>query len=89
MSVNMLFVIGAPRSGTTMLEHMLSAHSMVQGGPEPHLLTPLAHLGPWAKVDKAPYDHVLAAESQRLGLPVADPIRSGAAFDALVDSCLA
>lgn len=66
MSVKMLFVIGAPRSGTTMLEHMLSAHSQVQGGPEPHLLTPLAHLGPWAKVDKAPYDHVLAAESQRI-----------------------
>jgi hypothetical protein len=62
----MLFVIGAPRSGTTMLERMLSAHSMIQGGPEPHLLTPLAHLGPWDKVDKAPYDHVLAAESQKL-----------------------
>jgi hypothetical protein len=66
MSVQMLFVIGAPRSGTTMLERMLSSHSMIQGGPEPHLLTPLAHLGPWAKVDKAPYDHILAAESQRL-----------------------
>lgn len=66
MAVRMLFVIGAPRSGTTMLEHMLSSHSMIQGGPEPHLLTPLAHLGPWAKVDKAPYDHVLAAESQKL-----------------------
>ena len=62
----MLFVIGSPRSGTTMLERMLSAHSMVQGGPEPHLLTPLAHLGVWDKVDEAPYDHILAAESQRL-----------------------
>lgn len=62
----MLFVVGAPRSGTTMLERMLASHSMIQGGPEPHILTPLAHLGPWAKVDKAPYDHVLAAESQRL-----------------------
>lgn len=66
MSVKMLFVIGAPRSGTTMLERMLSSHSMIQGGPEPHLLTPLAHLGVWDKVDKAPYDHVLAAESQKL-----------------------
>ena len=66
MPVQMLFIIGAPRSGTTMLEHMLSSHSCIQGGPEPHLLTPLAHLGPWAKVDKAPYDHVLAAESQKL-----------------------
>ena len=30
-----------------------------------------------------------ARESARLGLPVADPVRGGAAFDALVDSCLA
>lgn len=66
MTVPMLFVIGAPRSGTTMLERMLGAHGDIQGGPEPHLLTPLAHLGVWDKVDKAPYDHVLAAESQKL-----------------------
>ncbi len=32
---------------------------------------------------------LMARESQRLGLPVADPIRGGAAFDALVDNCLA
>lgn len=32
---------------------------------------------------------LLAAEAQRLGLPVADPIRGGPAFEALVDSCLA
>ena len=31
---------------------------------------------------------VLAAESKRLGLPVADPIRGGAEFESLVDSCL-
>lgn len=30
----------------------------------------------------------LHAESERLGLPVADPIRGGAAFDALVEKCL-
>ncbi|HOZ45990.1 MAG TPA: sulfotransferase [Candidatus Hydrogenedentes bacterium] len=65
MSVKMLFVIGAPRSGTTMLERMLASHSMILGGPEPHLLTPLAHLGIWDKVDKAPYDHILAAQSQK------------------------
>lgn len=66
MSVPMLFVISAPRSGSTMLERMLESHSMILGGPEPHLLTPLAHLGIWANVNKAPYDHILAAESQRL-----------------------
>ena len=32
---------------------------------------------------------VMAAESERLGLPVADPVRRGPAFDRLVDSCLA
>ena len=63
--VNLVFVIGAPRSGTTMLERMLSSHSQIQGGPEPHLLTPLAHLGVWDKVDKAPYDHILAAQLPR------------------------
>lgn len=66
MSVRMLFVISSPRSGSTMLERMLESHSQIAGGPEPHLLTPLAHLGVWDKVDKAPYDHVLAAESQKL-----------------------
>lgn len=62
----MVFVISSPRSGSTMLERMLESHSMILGGPEPHLITPLAHLGVWDKVDKAPYDHVLAAESQKL-----------------------
>jgi uncharacterized NAD-dependent epimerase/dehydratase family protein len=31
---------------------------------------------------------LLATESARLGLPVADPIRGGAPFEALVDNCL-
>jgi len=32
---------------------------------------------------------IIAAEGARLGLPVADPIRGGDAFERLVDSCLA
>jgi hypothetical protein len=48
-----------------MLERMLSAHSLVRGGPEPHLLTPLAHLGVWRNVDKAPYDHIVAGIGQK------------------------
>jgi uncharacterized NAD-dependent epimerase/dehydratase family protein len=31
---------------------------------------------------------VIASESQRLGLPVADPVRGGAAFASLLDNCL-
>ncbi len=60
-----IFIIGAPRSGTTMLERVLSAHSLIKGGSEPHLLTPLAHLGVWNNVDKAPYDHIVASIGQR------------------------
>jgi hypothetical protein len=60
-----LFVIGPPRSGSTLLARMIGSHSLIMGRPEPHLLTPLAHLGYYAKVDKAPYDAVLAAEAQR------------------------
>ncbi len=33
-------------------------------------------------------DGLIVAEADRLGLPVADPIRGGAPFDALVDACL-
>ena len=61
----MIFVIGSPRSGSTLLARMIGSHSLIYGRPEPHLLTPLAHLGYYEKVDKAPYDHVLAAESVR------------------------
>ncbi len=63
MATKVLFVIGSPRSGSTLLARMIGSHSLIYGRPEPHLLTPLAHLGYYAKVDKAPYDAVLAAEA--------------------------
>jgi hypothetical protein len=60
-----LFVIGSPRSGSTLLARMIGSHSLIASRGEPHMLTPLAHLGYYAKVDKAPYDAILAAESIR------------------------
>jgi hypothetical protein len=65
MTVKLLFLLGSPRSGSTMLERMLEAHPMILGGPEPHLLTPLAHVGYYAKAEKAPYDPRKTAESVR------------------------
>src|SRR5688572_18610554 len=65
MAVQLVLLVGAPRSGTTMLEQVLSSHAMVHGGPEPHLLTPLAHLGVWSTVYKAPYDHIVASLGQK------------------------
>ena len=40
-------------------------------------------------LDEVAATELMARESARLGLPVADPVRGGPAFDALVDSCLA
>ena len=44
---------------------MLSSHSRIKGGPEPHLLTPLAYTGFWGQVQKAPYDHIVASLGQQ------------------------
>jgi hypothetical protein len=65
MQENMIFVIGSPRSGSTMLQRMLGSHADIYTHPEPHIVTPLAHLGFYANVEKAPYDHINAAEAIR------------------------
>lgn len=63
--LQLIFVIGPPRSGTTLLMRMLAAHSQLYSRAEPHLLTPLAHLGYYDTVDAAPFDHLQAAQAAR------------------------
>src|SRR2546422_7494534 len=65
MQARLIFLIGAPRSGTTLLARMLGAHSAVYQRAEPHLITPIAHLGYYAKVQKAPYDPQNAEQAIR------------------------
>jgi hypothetical protein len=60
MEDRLVFLIGPPRSGSTLLTRMLGAHPKIHAPAEPHLLTPLAHLGFYSNVDKAPYDPVIA-----------------------------
>jgi len=55
----LVFLIGPPRSGSTLLTRMLGTHSAIHAPAEPHLLTPLAHLGYYASVEKAPYDPII------------------------------
>jgi uncharacterized NAD-dependent epimerase/dehydratase family protein len=41
-----------------------------------------------SQLNEGDAEKLLAAESARLGVPVADPMRAGAAFERLVDGCL-
>ena len=59
------FVIGSPRSGSTLLMRILNATSAIYSRPEPHLFPALAHLGFWNRVDAAPYDQVQAQDGTR------------------------
>ncbi len=62
----MVFVVSPPRSGSTLVQRMIGSHTQVHTHPEPHLITPLAHLGYYDTVDKAPFDHINSAEAIRL-----------------------
>jgi len=65
MQDRLVFLIGPPRSGSTLLMRILNATSQIYSRPEPHLLTPLAHLGFWRTVDDAPFDHLQAQMAVR------------------------
>ena len=70
--MSLVFVISPPRAGSTLLQRMMGAHSEIFTHPEPHLISPIAHLGVYGNVDKAPYDHINAAEATKAfieGLP--------------------
>ena len=69
MEEQLLFLIGPPRSGSTMLAHMLGSHADVFAPQEPHLLTPLAHLGYYESV------RVSSVEPER-GEPITNSSRS-------------
>jgi hypothetical protein len=61
----LVLLIGSPRSGSTLTARMLGAHSAIYAPAETHLLTPLAHLGYYASVEKAPYDPIITQQAAR------------------------
>jgi Sulfotransferase family len=62
MQERLIFLIGSPRSGSTLTARMLGAHSAIHAPAETHLLTPLAHLGFYGNVEKAPYDPIITRQ---------------------------
>lgn len=61
----LVFVLSAPRSGSTLLMRILNATDQISARSEPHLIPPLAHLGFWDCVDQAPYDQLQAQDAMR------------------------
>jgi hypothetical protein len=61
----LVFLIGAPRSGSTLLARMLGTHPQIAAPAELHWITPLAHLGYFARVERAPYDPIITEAAMR------------------------
>ena len=65
MDHRLVFLVGAPRSGTTLLARLLHGTPGVFATPEPHLLTPLLHQGWFERVERAPYDAIRTQQALR------------------------
>jgi hypothetical protein len=65
MQDRLVFLIGSPRSGSTLLSRVLGAHSAIFAPEEPHLITPIAHLGYYDAVEQAPYDPIITRQAAR------------------------
>lgn len=65
MQDRLIFLLSPPRAGSTLLMRVLNATSHIYSRPEPHLIPPLAHLGFWDVVDKAPYDQLQSQQAVR------------------------
>ena len=65
MQERLVFLIGSPRSGSTLLSRLLGAHSRIFAPEEPHLITPIAHLGYYDSVEAAPYDPIITRQAAR------------------------
>ena len=65
MQDRLIFLIGSPRSGSTLLSRVMGAHSKIYAPEEPHLITPIAHLGYYDNVESAAYDPVITRQAAR------------------------
>jgi len=81
-------MLGLPHLAMPTLEEVAELTIRLGSRTNPHIR--------WAGValntsayDEAEADAIIQQEAQRIGLPVADPVRGGTTFDTLVQACLA
>jgi uncharacterized NAD-dependent epimerase/dehydratase family protein len=81
-------VLGHPGYAVPSIEDTIALALQLGARTNPHIRCAGVSLNT-AKLDETAAERLLAAESERLGMPVADPMRGGDAFVQLVDACLA
>src|SRR5437764_6225976 len=80
-------ILGVPGYTLPSVEEMIELVLRLGGRTNPAIRCGGLSLNT-AELDETSADRVLAKESERFGLPVADPMRGGKRFETLIDHCL-
>jgi uncharacterized NAD-dependent epimerase/dehydratase family protein len=82
------YILGLPNYPLPTLEETIELNLRLGSRTNPAIRCAGVSLNT-AHLEAAAARELLASEAQRLGLPVADPIRGGTEFNQLIDACLA
>jgi len=80
-------ILGVPGYTLPSVEEMIQLALRLGGRTNPAIRCGGVSLNT-AELDETSADRLLAEASERLGLPVADPMRAGKRFETLIDHCL-
>jgi uncharacterized NAD-dependent epimerase/dehydratase family protein len=80
-------ILGVPGYTLPSVEEMIQLALRLGGRTNPAIRCGGVSLNT-GELDETSADRLLAEESDRLGLPVADPMRAGKRFETLIDHCL-
>ena len=68
LGAGVIFVVGMPRSGTSLIEHILAAHPSVHAGGELSMLGELVH-AMISSAERSPDEAMLIGQRYMAGLP--------------------
>jgi uncharacterized NAD-dependent epimerase/dehydratase family protein len=80
-------IVGHPEYGLPSIEEIIDLALRLGRRTNPSIRCAGVSLNT-AELDETSAERLLAEESERLGLPVADPMRGGKRFETLIDHCL-